>query len=333
MREILSPTNDFVFKQLLGDKNRLEYLADFLQAVLDLPPDEYDSLTIVDPHLKKEHAEDKLGILDVKIHTKSGKIIDVEMQVEYHSWLWQRIQYYTAKMITEQIKSGLEYDTIHRVVTIVITSFTLIDTDKAYSHHLRLRDETTGFVFPDSQEIHILELAKLPRHSDGSHLWNWLRFLAAETKGEFEMVAKKDPVIGKVYGTLMELSRSERARLLADEREKARRDAHALMKYHAEKGMKMGLEEGMEKGMEKGMEIGREEGEKETSRLIARNLLGESMSHEKIAELTGLPLAEVEKLAGKPRARSPKRPARVRSSEKSARPGPSRAPKRRKSDA
>jgi hypothetical protein len=38
-------------------------------------------LSIVDPHLKREDGDDELGVLDVKIHTTSGKIIDVEIQV------------------------------------------------------------------------------------------------------------------------------------------------------------------------------------------------------------------------------------------------------------
>ncbi len=39
--DILSPKNDFVFKQLFGDARHTAPLADFLQAVLGLPKEEF----------------------------------------------------------------------------------------------------------------------------------------------------------------------------------------------------------------------------------------------------------------------------------------------------
>jgi len=48
----LSPTNDFVFKKVFGEN--LTVLEDFLQAVLDLPPEEYRGLTVVDPKLSQD---------------------------------------------------------------------------------------------------------------------------------------------------------------------------------------------------------------------------------------------------------------------------------------
>jgi predicted transposase YdaD len=55
---------------------------------------------------------------------------------------------------------------------------------------------------------------------------------------------------------------------------------------------------GMEKGMEKGVEQGRQEGAKEQATVIAKNLLAISMTATQVAAATGLPLAEVEALAG-----------------------------------
>ncbi|MDR1490098.1 MAG: Rpn family recombination-promoting nuclease/putative transposase, partial [Desulfovibrio sp.] len=63
----LSPVNDFVFRKIFGEK--VEILRDFLQAVLDLPVEEYQTLTVVDPNLEREYIDDKLGVLDVKVTT------------------------------------------------------------------------------------------------------------------------------------------------------------------------------------------------------------------------------------------------------------------------
>jgi predicted transposase/invertase (TIGR01784 family) len=87
--KLLSPVNDFVFKRIFGDRRNTAVLAAFLKAALDLPDREFDRLTIIDPHLKRESVAEKAGILDVKVHTTSGIVINVEIQVvtspEFHA--------------------------------------------------------------------------------------------------------------------------------------------------------------------------------------------------------------------------------------------------------
>ena len=63
---LLPVKSDFVFKLIFGDQRNVDILAAFLHSVLDIPNDEYDQLTIVDPYLKKESEDDKYAILDLK---------------------------------------------------------------------------------------------------------------------------------------------------------------------------------------------------------------------------------------------------------------------------
>ena len=58
--------SDIIFKLLMGTESSIEILTDFLTAVLNLSPDEYDEITISNPFLLQEYKGDKLGILDVK---------------------------------------------------------------------------------------------------------------------------------------------------------------------------------------------------------------------------------------------------------------------------
>jgi len=78
--EVLSPVNDWIFKLLFGDERRKDMLINLLKIFIELPEEEYE-LTFLDTHLKPETEGDKLGILDVKVRTKSGKIFDIEIQV------------------------------------------------------------------------------------------------------------------------------------------------------------------------------------------------------------------------------------------------------------
>ena len=66
---LLSPKSDLIFKLIFGDQHNADILAAFLRAVLDIG--RIRTATIVDPHLKQDIGSDKLGILDVKVHTRT----------------------------------------------------------------------------------------------------------------------------------------------------------------------------------------------------------------------------------------------------------------------
>jgi predicted transposase/invertase (TIGR01784 family) len=231
---------DYVFKLIFGDQRNTDILAGFLKAALSLPEAEYDSLTIVDPHLKSEFGGDKAGILDVKVHTKTGIVIDVEIQVSAYGGLRKRFAEYAAKMVTEQIKRGEEWRQANRVVCIFILNDILIPEEKEYYNSYSILNRKTGSEFTDLIEINTLELPKLPVQNDGSELYKWSQLFLSETEEEFEMVAEKDPAIKKAVATLMVLSEDERERMLAESREKFLYDQYHREKEAYEKGLAQG---------------------------------------------------------------------------------------------
>ena len=48
-KPLLPVKSDFVFRLIFGDQRNVDILAEFLKSVLDIPDEEYDRLTIVDP--------------------------------------------------------------------------------------------------------------------------------------------------------------------------------------------------------------------------------------------------------------------------------------------
>jgi predicted transposase/invertase (TIGR01784 family) len=86
----LSPKYDVVFKNIFNEKH-LHVLIDFLKSVLDLSEDDYQEIRLMDPHLLRRYKKDKLGILDLRISTKSGHKIDVELQIEPQPSIWKRV--------------------------------------------------------------------------------------------------------------------------------------------------------------------------------------------------------------------------------------------------
>ena len=274
----LSPTNDFVFKKVFGEN--LHILRDFLGAVLDLPLDEYKKLTVVDPNLEREYLEDKLGVLDVKVTTGSGKVLDIEVQVKPQRSIWKRMLFYTSKMVVEQVKSGHPYDRINRAISILIADFVMIQENDVYHNCFRLYDERTGARYPDSLEINVLEIPKL-NVADGTQLSNWLRFFSARTKEDFMNVAQTNPAINEAWGVIKVLSGDERARALAEAREKHLMDMASYIDDARYEGRQQGLQEGRQ----------------EEKFDVARNALREKLPVVTVAKLTGLSLDEIERLA------------------------------------
>jgi predicted transposase/invertase (TIGR01784 family) len=282
--KILLPKIDVIFKMLFGDARNSDLLLSFLKSVLTLPADEYESIAIVDPQLKRETIDDKLGIVDVKVNTKSGKIIHIEIQVLEQAEMAERLTYYNAKMLTSQLTSGQDYDSLQKTISILITDFEIIKNSAKYHHVFQLRDKETGIVFTDLIEINSLELQKIPKQPDNTAKYDWLQFLKSETEEEFEMIAQNNPVIQKAYVELKRLSQDEETQLLYEAREKARRDENSRMRFAIMKGE--------QEGKRKGLIEGRIEGALE----VAQNMLKDGLDVSKIAIYTGFSVEEIQKL-------------------------------------
>ncbi|GHU43421.1 hypothetical protein FACS1894190_13900 [Spirochaetia bacterium] len=241
---------DFVFKEIFGSQNNIDILTGFLQSVLDIPEEEYSHLTLVNTDLNRRSKTEKTGIVDVLVHTKSGMVIQVELQVKPADSLRKRILYYLAKLLVKQIKRGMKYKQIERVVGILITGHILVPEEEGYYNVYGFRNRKSGKLFSDAVELHTIELPKVPAEDDGSKLWKWAKLFRASNEEEFNMVAEKDPLIKKTVVTIMELSEDERADMEAD---------HEMMwewdlQYTVDNAEKRGIEKGREEGVAKGAE-------------------------------------------------------------------------------
>ena len=275
-RTFLPVKNDAVFRLFFGDERNVEFLESFLKSVLKLPETEYEALEIVDPHLLRESlregALDKLAIIDVKLRTKSGNVINIEMQLDLKPDLKQRIVFYDAKLITEQLKDGESYGNLNRVITILVTEDALFASDQRYHHRFTFYDKEAQVEFSDMIEINTLELSKLPKSKDGTLLYDWASFIAADTEERLTMASVNSPVIQKAVLKLRELSADEETRELYELREKARRD-------------EIWIREG-----------GRKEGRQEGRQEVAKKLLAKQRPIDEIMDVTDLTRDEIEKL-------------------------------------
>jgi predicted transposase/invertase (TIGR01784 family) len=267
-KDQFSPLYDDAVKVIFGDQKNIENLAGLLKPILDLPPEDYDTLTIVDPFLKRLFRRDKLGILDVKVTTKTGRIVNVEIQVKPFSTMRKRIIYYLAKLLVEQLKSGFNYGKLVETVCVVICDHELVPEEKNFLNIYGLRNIKSGNLFTDLLKLYIIELPKLPRDDDGSPSWPWLQFFKCRKEEEFNMLAEKHPEVRPIIAEYKKLTWSERRRMIADLKEKYRRDHQAIL----------------------------DDALMDSKREIARALKAQGYSIEKIAAATQLSLEEIETL-------------------------------------
>ena len=153
-RTILPVKRDIIFKIFFADERNIEFLTDFLKSALTIPAEEYDEVLIVDPHLIREHPTDKMGIIDVKLKTVSGRTVHIEIQIAPLPQMRERIAYYDAKMITEQIGKREQYRDIKQVISIVITEQEFIANSPNYHHRFTMYDSVNKVELTDIVEVH-----------------------------------------------------------------------------------------------------------------------------------------------------------------------------------
>ena len=117
--------NDLVFKFMLSDLNdsRCYYL---LKTIIEgITAIKCQELVVLNSELNPEHLSDKDMVLDVRVKTDEGKLIDIEMQnsaltKEVH----YRFQIYGARMMDHQVNRGdiLYSENVHEVYTILFVN-------------------------------------------------------------------------------------------------------------------------------------------------------------------------------------------------------------------
>jgi len=274
----ISPLSDFAFARIFGEQKNIDNTKAFLKTLLDIPGDDYDKLTVVSPILGRFFKEDKASVVDLKLSTKSGRIIHIEIQVEKRANFRNRILYYAAKLIEGQLKFGDDYNKLHQVISIVICDHNLLKEEDSYINEYELQNKR-NHAFTNLLKIVIIELPKLPEEDDGD-VWRWLRFLKCRNKEELDMLKRKYPELEKPIFCAKKMSLIEQWRDLQFHRR--------LWKIDQKNLFLQARMDGEEEGLEKGLTKAKLE--------IARNALAKGSTPEFVQDITGLSLDEIEKL-------------------------------------
>lgn len=235
---LMSPKVDYCFKELLAYS---EIRKGFIAAILNKDPEEIAETTLMPTILSKDTEDGKYGILDVRVRMKNGSQMDLEMQVAPFEFWNNRVIFYLSKMYAEQVKEGDKYKNLKPCIQVSILNFNLFHEDRTCFREIAFCDLTTKQKYTDLLEIYVLELKKLPpEQKEEPLIIKWMRFLAAESREDFEKMAGEDNYINEAYEVLQKLSADERKRLEYEARQKAIRDYDSQMSSSREEGIRIG---------------------------------------------------------------------------------------------
>ncbi len=288
---LMKPKVDFAFKEIMAnEKARIG----FLSAVLQVAPKDIKETRILNTFLRKVHADDKQGILDVRVELNDTVEIDIEIQLSELKVWPDRSLFYVSKMYTDQIEEGQSYKKLKKCIGISILNFELFKGNKEYYSSFRILEDSRHFLYTDKMEFHVIELPKLPKElkEDSPELLLWAKFINAEKKEEFEMLAEKSPYIESAYKQLQIISQDKQKRMEYEAREKAVRDYNQMMYEAKEAGMEIGKEIGKEIGIKEGIKVG----EQKAVASIVNNMKKMNVSLDVICQTTGLSKEEVENI-------------------------------------
>ena len=294
-QKLLNLTNDYIFKRTFGYKESWEVTRILLRDILqdNISKIELDNQTITE----KELMDDKVGIMDIKAVLNGNMQCDIEMQVVNQHNIEKRILFYWAKMYTQSIKEGNQYNDLKKTICVLFADFELdgLHEIKKYLTKWNIREEEyRNVVLTDVLELVIIKLPKYMRYANKEKRKNlnlWLEFLNNPevrmmlNENDNEEIKETKQAINKAQEKLEEISQNEHERYLAELREKYIRDQVAVQEY------------GYIKGKEEGREEGRKEGEINSKRDIAKKLLKEGMTTEMVAKITELTVDEVEMIS------------------------------------
>lgn len=249
---LMKPKIDYAFKEIMrNEKARIG----FLSAILHLNPMDIKKTILLNTNLSKEHKEDKQGILDVRILMNNNTEIDIEIQLSPLNVWADRSLFYLSKMYTDQIEQGQSYTVFKKCVSISILDFKLFkDTEEFYSC-FHILEDTRHILYTDKMEFHVLELPKLPKElkEDTNDIVLWGKFISAESKEEFDMLAEKNEYINSAYEQLQVISQDKQKQMEYTARMKAVLDYKQSMLEARQEGEKIGEQRGEQRGLEIGI--------------------------------------------------------------------------------
>ncbi len=304
----IDPTIDYACKMLLGDPAHSRLTIHFLNAVL-IPESPIVDVSYLNPIVPQEFEADKLSILDILAIDELGRRFNIEVQRTKPGWLPERLTYYAATQLVEQIGEGDSYNQLRPSIGICLLKAVLFAKRPGYHQAFRLRT-TDGTELTDCLEIHVLELPKYAKVGDNHRvidpLDQWMEFFCYAYGSSPKKMRQRlvSPVFEEAIGVLEMISKNPEqrryynARLKWELDENTRREAEEAARLASREagwteGNASGKAEGKAEGRAEGKVEGIAYGKAEQIRML-QGFLGQPL--ETLERLLEIPIVEMESI-------------------------------------
>lgn len=289
--DILPPSDDRVFKLIMTSPEARPGLIDLISGVINR------KVIDVVLHVNEPPAEDteeKAERFDVNCKIDDGSQINLEMQASHmkedldgqHRNLKGKSLYYLTDLHSSQPAKGLRrYDRLAKSYQITFCSYTVFPEQENYVNSFSMRHDITGELLLDAIHITFIELSKLGEVikkpvSDMTALDKWSIFFQYAPDPQYRETVNKviesKEVLAMAGELLMSISQNERERAIYRSRKKFQTDYQSDMATSWYNGVKTG--------------------EKKRSLEIAKNMLMDNESVDRIIKYTGLTKSDIEDL-------------------------------------
>jgi len=268
------PKVDLAFKKIFSENKNL--LKSLLSASLDIPIAEIEELKLEDTEVLPQDINNKFCRLDLKVKTR-GRVIDVEIQLNNQGNFQSRAMYYWARLFSQSLESGKDYNLLPETIIISFIDFELFGCREYHSKFV-LKEIERNEILSNKIALHFFELKKLPREiNKDKQIELWLKLIGAETYKELEELEELENLNDELHGAL------EYVKILnADEQFKRQVEMREQILIEETSALNFARQEGLEKGLEKGKEEERQK--------IIRAMKTSGLSEEQIEQILKIEL-------------------------------------------
>ena len=300
MSKYIDPTYDAGFKLTFGRENHSEELLIGILNALLCGNEDYEEITSV-KYLNNERMadwKDGKGIrYDILCETSSHHRFIVEMQKADQSYFIDRASFYVSRGIAEQGYRGKDDEDVRwdyslkPVYGVFICNFDIATLEPKVITRARVLDEESHKPIGVKTRYYFIQLPEFDKEEEECEslmdMWLYnIRNMGARQEVAFMRNNEIFKRLEKVT-SVASLTPEERRSYEADV--KNTRDTINQIRTAEERGEKRGEKKGEKRGEKKG--------EKKAQLRIARNMLIRGMDREAIAAMTGLSIADIERLS------------------------------------
>ena len=278
-----NPLNDFLFLKVMGEKGDEPQLLGFLNAVLGCSGKEpIESVEIFEnTSFEKDIINGKSCILDVLAVLHDGTKVNIEVQLSNQYNMERRSLFYWSKVYYHSLKEGQDYRELPNVAAVNIVDYDFPHGGSVHTRFSLREDSDPSLILSPALEIHFINMVqwrKLREKDIASNpLHRWLAWFDEESPPEL----------------IAEVASMDSAIMAANERQDfVMQDEAAWRTYWSRRGAEHDRISGLNGARREGEEIGEEKKAVE----IARKLKKMGIPVGQIAEGTGLPVGEIEKM-------------------------------------